>query len=69
MLFVSDTASYMVKPGENIKAFYSKIERVTSLAYSLHRVTEEVDISQSICFNIKFQENILKYSSRVGITI
>ncbi|XP_060845030.1 uncharacterized protein LOC132924631 [Rhopalosiphum padi] len=42
LLFLSDAAPYMVKAGKNIKAFCSKMEHVTCLAHSLHRVAEEI---------------------------
>ncbi|KAE9529999.1 hypothetical protein AGLY_011461 [Aphis glycines] len=42
LLFLSDAVPYMVKAGKNIKAFYSKMEHVTCLAHSLHRVAEEI---------------------------
>lgn len=42
LLFLSDVASYMIKAGKNIKAFYSKMEYVKCLAHFLHRVAEEI---------------------------
>lgn len=42
LLFLSNTASYMVKAMINIKAFYLNIKYVTCLAHSLHRVAEKV---------------------------
>lgn len=44
LLFVSDTASYMVKAGETIKVLYSKIVHITCLAHALHRVAEQLRI-------------------------
>jgi len=42
LLFLSDAAPYMVKAGEAIKLFYSKIIHVTCLAHAFHRIAETV---------------------------
>jgi len=45
LLFLSDTAPYMVKSEDAIKNLYSKIIHVTCLAHAFHRVTETVRIN------------------------
>jgi hypothetical protein len=45
LLFLSDTAPYMVKSGNAIKNLYSKIIHVTCLAHVFHRVAETVRIN------------------------
>lgn len=42
LLFVSDTAPYMVKAGKTIKVLYSKIVHITCLVHALHRVAEQI---------------------------
>ncbi|XP_025418574.1 uncharacterized protein LOC112689205 isoform X2 [Sipha flava] len=42
LLFLSDAAPYMVKAGEVLKSFYSKMIHVTCAVHGLHRVAEEV---------------------------
>jgi len=42
LLFLSDAAPYMVKAGEVLKSFYTKMIHVTSAAHGLHRVAEEI---------------------------
>lgn len=42
LLFLSDAAPYMVKAGEVLKSFYSKMIRVTCAVHGLHGVAEEV---------------------------
>jgi hypothetical protein len=42
LLFISDAAPYMVKAGEAIKLFYSKVIHITCLAHAFHRIAETV---------------------------
>jgi len=42
LLFLSDTAPYMVKAGEVLKNLYSNMIHVTCVVHGLHRVAEEV---------------------------
>lgn len=42
LLFLSDAAPYMVKSGEVLKSFYTKMIHVTCAAHGLHRVAEEI---------------------------
>lgn len=42
LLFLSDAAPYMVKAGEVLKSFYTKMIHVTCAAHGLHRVAEEI---------------------------
>jgi len=50
LIFVSDAATYMVKTGGAIKAFYDKMIYVTWLAHALHRLAEEVKASSFKCW-------------------
>jgi len=42
LLFLSDAAPYMVKAGQVLKSFYTKMIHVTCAVHGLHRVAEEV---------------------------
>jgi len=42
LLFLSDTALYMMKAGRGIRILYFKMEHVSCLAHGLHRVAEEI---------------------------
>ena len=42
LLFVTDAASYIVKAGKAVQAFYPKMVHITCLAHGLHRVAEEI---------------------------
>jgi len=42
LLFTFDAASYMIKAGNTLKAFYPKMIHITCAAHGLHRVAEEV---------------------------
>ena len=42
LLFVTDTAPYIVKAGKTVQAFYQKMVHITCLAHGLHRVAKEV---------------------------
>lgn len=57
LLLLSDAAPYMVKAGEGIKLFYSKIIHVTCLAHGFHRIAETIRLEFSkvdkLILNIK----------------
>jgi len=42
LLFLSDAAPYMVKAGQVLKSYYSKMIHVTCAVHGFHRVVEEV---------------------------
>jgi len=42
LLFVTDTASYMIKAGKGIGILYPKMIHITCLAHALHRISEEI---------------------------
>jgi len=42
ILFTSDAAPYMVKAANTLKAFYSKVNRITWVTHGVHRVAEKV---------------------------
>lgn len=42
LLFLSDVAPYMVKAGEVLKSFYTKMIYVTCAVHGLHRIAEEI---------------------------
>lgn len=42
LLFVKDSAPYIVKAGKAIQAFYPKMVHITCIAHGMHRVAEEV---------------------------
>jgi hypothetical protein len=42
LLFVSDTALYMIKAAKALQLLYPKMIHITCLAQALHRVAEEV---------------------------
>jgi len=42
LLFLSDTAPYMVKACEVLKSFYTKMIHVTCAVHGLHRIAEKV---------------------------
>lgn len=42
LIFLSDTAPYMVKAGKSLKTFYPKMEHITCVAHGLHRHIEYV---------------------------
>lgn len=67
MLFLSDTAPYMIKAGKAIGALYSKIVHVTCLAHGVHRIVEEIrgqftDVNKLIA---KIKQIFLKCPARI----
>lgn len=41
LLYITDTASYIIKPVQTLKMFYSKL-LITYMAYGLHKVLEAI---------------------------
>lgn len=66
-LFVTDSAAYMLKTGECLKAFHPRMLHVTCLAHGLHRVAEEIREQHSVVNEIisSVKKIFLKAPSRV----
>jgi len=67
LLFLSDTAPYMVKAGQPLSSLYSKMIHVTCLAHCLHRVSVEIrgQFSEVDQFIPNAKKIFLKAPSRV----
>jgi len=42
LLFLTDSAAYMIKAGKNLKKLYKNLLHITCVAHGLHRVAEKV---------------------------
>jgi len=57
LLFLTDTAPYMVKAGSVLKSFYTRMVRTTCIAHGIHHVAEEIwgqfDVVDNLISNVK----------------
>lgn len=45
LVLLTDSAAYMLKAGEILKAFYTKMIHVTCLAHAIHRMAEHIRVT------------------------